>query len=97
MIDEALLILAPLKPTLVVVMEPEPGFAWARCPDCLEAWYIKRARGAGKRCRLTPRCTGVPAIWLECLCAVCGRLVTTRRREADTRFCSMKCEKREAS
>ena len=84
--------LASLNPTrLMVEMEPEPGWIWARCVKCAEARYVKRKKPLGA-CVLTSGCKGAMAPYLETNCATCGKPVTARRRDADTRFCSKKCE-----
>lgn len=87
-------LLAPLDPTVVVVMEPEPGWVWARCDRCLEVRLQRRAARYG-RCLMAPGCKGEMTAYLEALCVVCGRPVTARRRHADVRFCSKRCERGE--
>jgi hypothetical protein len=84
-------LLAELKPVVVAVLEAEPGWVWAQCPICVETRYQRRAAKYG-RCRMTPRCPGELAVYIEPLCVACGRPVTARRRRADIRFCSKKCE-----
>lgn len=80
-----------LRPVVVAVLEPEPGWVWARCATCAEVRYQHRVTDPG-RCIMTPGCKGKMSVYLEVLCSVCGRLVTARRRGLDTRFCSKKCE-----
>lgn len=84
--------LAALQPTVVATLEPEPGWVWARCPTCSEVRYQKRTGATKTKCVLTPTCPGRMDIYLDVLCAVCGKPVTARRRNADIRFCSKKCE-----
>lgn len=84
--------LASLDPELAFTMEPEPGWIWARCPVCCEVCYIRRPDAGKARCRTTPSCPGRLAIYLDVLCVTCGKPVTRRRRDADIRFCSKKCE-----
>ena len=84
--------LGALDPTLIVTMEPEPAWVWARCPTCSEVRYVKRSGAAKVRCGMTPACGALMEIYLELVCAVCGKPVTARRRAADTRYCSKKCE-----
>lgn len=83
--------LASLDPQLVVEMEAEPGWVWARCPACHEVRYLRR-RDRESRCILTPGCPGrvEPELILEC--EACGKPVTARRIGHDLRFCSKKCE-----
>lgn len=83
--------LGALDPTLMYTMEAEPGWVWARCPTCGEDRYVRR-RDRDVKCSLTPACPGRLATVLDCLCVVCGKPVTRRRRDADVRFCSKKCE-----
>lgn len=84
--------LAVLDPTVMFTMEPEPGWIWARCPVCIEVRYIRRSDASKVRCGMTPGCPGRMAVYLDVLCVTCGKPVTRRRRDADTRFCSRKCE-----
>lgn len=84
--------LAALDPTVVATMEPEPAWVWARCSFCSEVRYIRRSGAAKVRCGMTGDCPGLMEIYLECVCAVCGKPVTARRRAADTHYCSKKCE-----
>ena len=86
-------LLAPLEPTVVLVMDPEPGWVWACCPDCGEHRYQRRAGVARSRCVMTPRCRGLMETYLELVCALCGKAVTARRRGSDTRYCSQRCER----
>jgi len=93
-LPDPLELLGPLDPTVVLVMGPEPGWVWARCDRCHELRLQRRAAKYG-RCRMTPRCPGGLAAYIEALCVVCQRPVTARRRRGDIRFCSKKCEKGE--
>lgn len=86
------MILAPLDPTVIVVMDPEPAWVWARCPTCSEVRYQPRAGVAKSRCVMTPKCRGLMVAYLQVDCTLCGKPVTARRRTADTRYCSKKCE-----
>lgn len=83
--------LVTLDPTLVSTMEAEPAWMWTRCPVCKGHRYQKRVKTPGK-CILTPGCPGVVEAYLAVNCEVCGKPVTARRRDADIRFCSKKCE-----
>jgi hypothetical protein len=85
-------LLAPLDPELVALLEPEPAWVWARCPSCHEVRYQRRAADLG-RCLLTPGCKGKMEPYLQLLCRICGRNVSTRRRDTNIEFCSKKCEK----
>ena len=85
-------VLAALAPELVAVLEPVPGWVWARCGVCAEVRLQRRSPKLG-RCLLTPGCTGEMTSYLEANCSVCSRPVTARRRGLDTRFCSKRCEK----
>lgn len=81
-----------LDPTVLLVMAPEPGWVWARCTTCAEVRLQRRSPKLG-HCLLTPGCKGVMAAYIEALCVICARPVTARRRHADIRFCSKRCEK----
>lgn len=83
--------LASLNPQLVVEMEAEPGWIWARCRVCDEVRYLRRA-DAGAKCVMTPACQGRMEKYLECVCGVCGKPVTRRRLGKDIEYCSKKCE-----
>lgn len=83
--------LASLNPQLVVEMEPEPGWVWARCRTCSAFRYIRRT-GVLRYCSMTPGCKGLMVVHLALDCVACGKPVTARRRGADARFCSKKCE-----
>lgn len=83
--------LASLDPTVIAVMEAEPGWVWAACPACGAFRYI-RQRDIGARCILKPGCDGQLKAVIELLCETCGKPVTRRRNGHDTRFCSKKCE-----
>lgn len=87
-----LLVLAVFKPVVVAVLEPEPGWIWARCATCAETRYQRRAPQLG-RCILTPGCRGEMTAYLQLLCAVCSRPVSLRRRDTNVEFCSKKCER----
>jgi hypothetical protein len=64
-------VLAALDPTVAYVMEPEPGWVWARCPICHQCRYQRRP-GAKARCRMTPKCEGVMTVYLVLTCIRCG-------------------------
>jgi hypothetical protein len=83
--------IAALDPTVVVVLESEPGWAWKRCPVCGEFRYHRRTNATTK-CSVTPRCPGVMENYVVLNCLVCEKPVTARRRDLDVRFCSKKCE-----
>lgn len=85
-------VLAPLDPTVVAILEAEPGWVWARCIACAEMRYQRRSSKLGK-CILTPGCRSEMSIYLELLCLICGRPVSARRRNLNLEFCSKKCEK----
>lgn len=85
-------VLAPLDPTVVAVLEAQPGWVWARCEQCLECRLQRRAPDLGK-CVLTPGCRARMAIYLETACLVCGRPVSIRRRGSNIEFCTKRCEK----
>lgn len=84
--------LVDLDPTVVHTMAPEPAWVWARCPACLEVRYIRRSGLTSARCSMTAHCRARMEVYLEMVCAACGKPVTARRREADTRYCSKRCE-----
>lgn len=87
--------LVPLDPTVAAVLEVEPGWAWMRCDSCSELHYAHRS-GAAPKCKSTPKCKGVMRIYLFLDCQCCGKAVTARRRLADDRFCSKKCQEASA-
>lgn len=82
--------LATLDPTLAFTMEPEPAWVWARCPLCRETRYVRRGELSKKKCIFG--CKAQLEVYLSVDCVVCGKPVTARRRDADVRFCSRKCE-----
>ena len=82
---------APLQPTVVAILEAEPGWAWMRCEVCAEVRYYRRSKPTMK-CSMTPKCPGVMKVYLGLDCFFCGKSVTARRRDLDIRFCSKKCE-----